>query len=185
MDFIRSYENALSEETLTKLIMLATNQITWKSNRHPNRSDKQLAIEPFWPDLAGDINNRLLNFFDAYVTDFPYLKQQGEDWMSGQFILQKTEPMEGYHVFHAENSNYNNAVRMLAWMIYLNDVEEGGETEFLYQKRRVKPTRNTCLIWPGCFTHLHRGLPPISGSKFILTGWFAPLSGSSHFRFGS
>ena len=70
-------------------------------------------------------------------------------------------------------------------MIYLNDVEEGGETEFLYQKMRIKPTKNTCLLWPGSFTHLHRGLPPLSGSKFILTGWYTPLSGSSHFRFGS
>ena len=157
MDFIRSYENALSEETLTNLIMLATNQITWKSNRHPNRSDKQLAIEPFWPDLAGDINNRLLNFFDAYVTDFPYLKQQGEDWMSGQFILQKTEPMEGYHVFHAENSNYNNAVRMLAWMIYLNNVSDGGETYFPTQKRKLKPKEGDLYIWPAYFTHPHKG----------------------------
>ena len=40
-----------------------------------------------------------------------------------------------------------NRHRVLAWMVYLNDVEEGGETEFLYQKLRIKPKKNTLLIW--------------------------------------
>ena len=57
-------------------------------------------------------------------------------------------------------------------MIYLNDIEEGGETEFLYQQLKIKPKRNTGVIWSGGFTHLHRGNPP-SKTKYILTGWFA------------
>ena len=59
----------------------------------------------------------------------------------------------------------------MAWMVYLNDVEEGGETEFLYQKRKVKPKKGTILIWPGGYTHLHRGNPPMS-DKYIATGWW-------------
>ena len=61
--------------------------------------------------------------------------------------------------------------RILAAMIYLNDVEEGGETEFLYQKLKVKPRKGTILIWPGSYTHLHRGNPPMS-DKYIATGWW-------------
>ena len=71
--------------------------------------------------------------------------------------------------------------RSLAWMIYLYDVEEGGETEFLYQQLKIKPKRNTFVIWSGSFTHLHRGNPPISGTKYILTGWFTPISMMSTF----
>jgi len=56
-------------------------------------------------------------------------------------------------------------------MIYLNDVEEGGETEFLYYARRIKPTQGTLLIWPAYFTHAHRGNPPLSNTKYIITGW--------------
>ena len=90
MEFIRSYENTLSDELLSNLIMLATNQVTWKSNRHNNRTDKQMAIEPFWPDLASEINHSLLRCFDSYLEEFPYLKELGEDWMSGHIILQQT-----------------------------------------------------------------------------------------------
>ena len=45
-------------------------------------------------------------------------------------------------MFHAENLNWNNNTRTMAWMVYLNDVEEGGETEFLY-KVKVKPKKGT------------------------------------------
>jgi len=74
-------------------------------------------------------------------------------------------------MFHAENLNWNNHTRTMAWMVYLNDVEEGGETEFLYQKLRVKPKKGTVLIWPGSYTHLHRGNPPMT-DKYIATGWY-------------
>ena len=45
------------------------------------------------------------------------------------------------------------------------------ETEWLYQKRKVKPKKGTVCIWPGGYTHLHRGNPPMS-SKYIATGWY-------------
>ena len=28
------------------------------------------------------------------------------------------------------------------------------------------------LIWPGGFTHKHRGNPPLKGEKIYATGWF-------------
>ena len=56
-------------------------------------------------------------------------------------------------------------------MLYLNSVTEGGETEFLYQKRRIKPQQGRLLIFPAGFTHTHRGNPPLSGNKYILTSW--------------
>ena len=61
-------------------------------------------------------------------------------------------------------------------MIYLNDIEEGGETEFLYQQKKIKPRRGMGAIWPGSFTHLHRGNPPMS-TKYTLTGWFIASQG--------
>ena len=56
-------------------------------------------------------------------------------------------------------------------MLYLNDVDDGGETEFLHQSKRVKPEEGTFLIWPAGFTHMHRGNPPLKGEKYIVTSW--------------
>jgi hypothetical protein len=78
---------------------------------------------------------------------------------------------EGYHFWHCENAAMKARNRILAFMVYLNDVAEGGETEFLYQKCRFKPEKNTLLVWPSQFTHVHRGNPPLSNDKYVITGW--------------
>ena len=74
-------------------------------------------------------------------------------------------------MWHSESSARGVCNRILAWTLYLNDVEEGGETEFIYQHLRIKPKVGTVIIWPAGFTHTHRGNPPISGDKYIITGW--------------
>ena len=56
-------------------------------------------------------------------------------------------------------------------MTYLNDVDDGGETEFYYQKLKVKPRKGLTLIWPADWTHTHRGLSSPTQEKYIITGW--------------
>lgn len=85
--------------------------------------------------------------------------------------IQKTLPGEGYHIWHCENISLEHRTRICAFILYLNDVDEGGETEFLYQKTRIKPEKNKLLLFPANYTHIHRGNPPLSGEKYILTGW--------------
>jgi hypothetical protein len=85
--------------------------------------------------------------------------------------IQRSLVGEGYHQWHFDSSSRNAAGRLLVFILYLNDVEEGGETEFLYTPKRIKPKKGTLLIFPSSFTHAHRGNPPLSNTKYILTGW--------------
>ena len=182
-NFIRIYDNVLPDKLVKHLIQLAEQSVTWRTRSHKSRQDKQIALDTFWPRESQEINNNLLDkVFTPYIDDFPYLQGQGDDWWSGSVLLQKTEALEGYHIFHCENIAWANRNRVLAWAIYLNDVEEGGETEWLYQQLKVKPKKNTAVIWPGSFTHLHRGNPPISETKYILTGWYSPMALMNRFN---
>ncbi|WP_313345108.1 2OG-Fe(II) oxygenase [Stenotrophomonas sp.] len=61
--------------------------------------------------------------------------------------------------------------RHLLWTLYLNDEFEAGETEFLFQDRRIAPRTGSLLIAPTAFTHTHRGNRPQGGDKFIATSW--------------
>ncbi len=61
--------------------------------------------------------------------------------------------------------------RVLAFQFYLNDVSEGGETEFFYQQKQVASKTGRMLIFPSGFTHTHRGNVPRSGDKYIITSW--------------
>lgn len=85
--------------------------------------------------------------------------------------VQKTEIGEGFHSWHVEKSSIESRNRIMAFMLYLNTIDEGGETEFLYQNKRIKAEKDKLLIWPSGYTHLHRGNPPISNSKYVITGW--------------
>lgn len=85
--------------------------------------------------------------------------------------IQRTSPGGGYHIWHAEDTARNVSNRMLTFILYLNDVDEGGETEFLYLSKRVQPKTGRLLLWPAGFTHTHRGNPPLKGNKYIITGW--------------
>jgi len=76
-----------------------------------------------------------------------------------------------YHTWHSEAMKRESSNRILTWVLYLNDVEDGGETEFLYIPKRIKPKTGTLVIWPVGFTHTHRGNQPLSNTKYIMTGW--------------
>jgi hypothetical protein len=108
--------------------------------------------------------------YPIYNQKYSYLKSLASHTIL-DVKIQKTKIGGGYHTWHCENAEMKARNRILAFMVYLNDVNEGGETEFLYQKCRFKPEKNTLLVWPSQFTHIHRGNPPLSNDKYIITGW--------------
>lgn len=96
----------------------------------------------------------------------------------GSINIQKYLKGEGgYFHWHSEifpspyDTNQSSLHRVLLWMYYLNDVEEGGETEFYYQEASLKPKQGTLVIAPASFSHTHRGRMPISNDKYIFTSW--------------
>jgi hypothetical protein len=81
----------------------------------------------------------------------------------------------GYPYWHCElypkADNGETLHRVVLWTIYLNDGFAEGETEFLYQHRKIKPRTGSLLIAPTAFTHTHRGNMPKGGNKYIATSW--------------
>ena len=74
----------------------------------------------------------------------------------------------GFKAWHCERGWNTN--RMLVWMVFLIDVEDGG-TEFMYQKIKIPARKGLLLMWPSDFTHTHRGIISQTKEKYILTGW--------------
>jgi len=110
------------------------------------------------------------DIYRLYQEKFVHLKTFGGHSIF-EIQIQKTLPSQGYHVWHTENDNRRVGLRFLTFILYLNNVEEGGETEFLYQQTRIKPVENRLVLWPAGMTHIHRGNPPLKGEKYVLTGW--------------
>ena len=119
--------------------------------------------------LCNDYYQNLQRCFLAYSQKYhiQYMNLQ-----SYSFKIHKVKPGQGYHIWHYESASHDNQNRVLVFMTYLKVPEEGGETEFLHQSKRIKPVIGRTLIWPAHFTHFHRGLPPLQGEKYYITGWF-------------
>jgi prolyl 4-hydroxylase len=91
------------------------------------------------------------------------------------FNMQKYEPNEGFFGWHCERAGIKHSDRLLVWMVYLNTLTDRGETEFFYQQHFERPERGKLVIWPSDWSHLHRGVPSPTETKYILTGWFTHI----------
>jgi len=96
----------------------------------------------------------------------------------GSINLQKyISDQGGYPYWHCElypkpgDAQSETLHRTLLWTIYLNDGFDEGETQFLYQRRKIAPKTGSLLIAPAAFTHTHRGNMPKGGNKYIATSW--------------
>lgn len=101
------------------------------------------------------------------VTSKAFLEMFDPGWK-----FQKSETGGGFHQWHYEQGpGKNNRARFAVWMLYLNDVPNGGKTEFKHQEVSYTPTKGTLVIWPAAYTHVHRAAPDLVGTKYIATGW--------------
>lgn len=166
---IKYFEEVMGDEDLSSKvdIMDGTDQFEIKNL---GRKDTSFLINYHDHYLTSEINQYLQACLLSYVKEYGQLS--ASPLVSSDIKMQKTSPAGGYHVWHYENSHWNFAQRELVWTLYLNTINEGGETEFLYQNRRIVPKQGTVVIWPAGYTHVHRGNPPLSEDKYILTGWY-------------
>jgi hypothetical protein len=166
------YENAISNEWCDKLIEYFENNINKAEARDEGGGslsgirDTQLYLED--ENYIKEFNKYFLDIFLLYSYKYPNINQP---LIINSYKIQKTLPTEGFHPYHIEQTDINVINRVAVYTVYLNDVKEGGETEFLYQLKRIKPKKRTICIFPAGYTHVHRGNTPFSGEKYILTGW--------------
>jgi hypothetical protein len=133
--------------------------------------DNDGAVEEGWGDLMSILHPKLHNGIRSYMNEFPEFDTMYTFGLSS-YNMQRYLPSEGFYKWHCENTGSPNSIqRCFAWMIYLNDVDDGG-TEFLYQNHTEKAEMGKFVIWPAYYTHIHRGQISHTKTKYILTGWY-------------
>jgi len=113
------------------------------------------------------------NALNLYKKKYEYSNTNISEWkINENFNVQKYKPSQGYHAWHCERGSLENSNRHLVWMTFLNDIKQGGETEFYYQKLKVKPEKGLTLFFPSDWTFTHKGHTTIDEDKYIITGWY-------------
>jgi hypothetical protein len=165
-------------EICDKLIQYHTN-----SNPRPGEVGNGLVVPTVKTSIDCHITDqKLFNEYwsflgicrDLYIEKYEFCNKYSP-WEIRQSInIQQYLPGMGFYGWHCERAQASelSAARHLVFMTYLNDVTEGGETEFYYQSLKIRPTKGLTLIWPVDWTFTHRGIPSNTQTKYITTGWF-------------
>ena len=161
-DFIGIYKNVYPEGFCEHLINEFDKSI--REGAGSNRQQSENALKHTKDDMQlflSERSNIFYNFenmnvidifnkglqacFENYVGKFSVLEL--DNLISHGIKLQRTSSGGGYHIWHYEDISLHNSTRTLVYLLYLNDLEEndGGETEFLYQRKRYKPQKNTLI----------------------------------------
>jgi len=120
------------------------------------------------------IKQRISDFLKVDIKKGQQL--EGQLYEPGQFFKPHCDWFEGdSYINHALSSGN----RTHTFMIYLNEPEEGGETNFPELDQSIKPKKGMALVWEnlnedgsGNYNFIHEGSEVKKGKKYIITSWW-------------
>ena len=169
-------ENVLSNEECDELIRLAKAKDNMQrskigATREVNelRTSSSMFLEESENEIVARVEKRI-----AAIMNIPI--EHGE----GLQILKYTPGQEykAHYDFFSSTSKAANNNRISTLVMYLNDVEQGGETFFPKLDFSVSPQKGTAVYFEYFYTDqnvneltLHGGAPVIAGEKWVATQW--------------
>ncbi len=184
--YIQVYENTLDPEFCQELIdMFELNSDLYdKVDKAAVAGEKtyfnQIHITEqakWWPewqpyhDKLVEVGRKIVSDYISILPSPVYPAEYTDTWEN--FRIKRYMP-GGYEGFglHGDATHVKTRTRWLAFFWYLNDVEEGGTTTFLYNEDEVigsvEAKQGRCLVFPPLWTYPHKGDPPMSGPKYIV-----------------
>lgn len=175
LDLIHVYENVVDPSVCQFLIdtfeSFSEHHESVNENKKPNFTQFNLTENR---DLNEQINNvhnlfiqQTIGYRDKYY-EFIDKRVFPSQHAFEQYRIKRYN-VGGDEMFdtHVDIMDYASARRYLSFLWYLNDVDEGGETVF--KDITIKPKAGTLLVFPPLWMYPHRGNPPISGPKYIMS----------------
>lgn len=177
--FVEAYPKLLSDDLCDRLVA----RFEADKDRYPsrtaagpsaNRSGEMASLRgAHWQDLAGEVDQVLRQALAAYAGKYQSMQRmvQAPNFTISTPVIERIRPGQGFG-WHIDAGPRDTHDRFVSALCYLATVDEGGLTEFPYQGVAVKPTKGLMVLFPPFWTHLHRGAPPVSGTKYNLTSFF-------------
>lgn len=132
-----------------------------------NSWDLEIRNEGIWQDIFQKIHTKINSCIANYLGQSPVLKDFPLQ-LTG-YKIQMYPKNEGYFRWHADSVGKNARDRVAAMVLYLNDVERGGETEFFHQGLKVTPKAGNLVMFPTGWNYMHCGHTAESCDKYIIS----------------
>lgn len=180
-------ENFLSAEECAHIVSLIKSQCR-PSTLTSYEQDAQFRTSQTC-DL-GNLGDATVNAIDLRMCKLLGIDQSFSEPLQGQHYNpgQEFKPHTDY--FESHEIAQHGAVmgqRTYTMMIYLNDVESGGETHFPKINTVCKPRAGLAVIWNSLYpdgspnaNSLHHATPVIAGYKAVITKWFRSRNRRGH-----
>jgi prolyl 4-hydroxylase len=179
-EYIYCKDNIFSDELLDQIIRYFEHSEkkykgTIGTNNNINEDIKKCTECIIPPDLMKIIINGIDNIVSDYINNFIL---SNNNLAYTHFKIKKYIKNSDYFKKHCDISSIINCSRQLAIIIYLNNVDEGGET-ILYKMNtdvilmKIKPKKGRILIFPTNFCFNHSGEIPLSNDKYIINGFLS------------
>lgn len=190
-DYIYINSKSISSDLCDEIINTFENE----SNKHPGQTlggiqkdvkDTTNFVIPTncekWYDIHQNLLISLTENIEKYLDNLSYAQKTNtknyfkpidkNDVIFHYFMVQKYDKNVGKHICHNDfNINFEKKeYRVITYLWYLNDVEEGGETCF-WNNYNIKPEKGKLILFPASWAFPHCGNIPISNEKYIITGW--------------
>ena len=127
---------------------------------------------PVFSECHAKVNTALMSALSLYMDEFLELHYVPNIFHTG-FRLQHYKQNAGFYRRHQDGDQwtYGPETRVIAVIIYLNDVERGGETSFPEHGVKVPARAGDIALFPTNWTHPHAGCTPVSGDKWIISSF--------------
>lgn len=148
---------------------------------HPDRSGTILFLNDTmddWKDVVAQTHTAIAKAVAEYASRFPALTEHLESGRVGCRYprIERVDPGQGFK-WHADNASMDSAERVIACLLYLSDIKDGGETEFAHQGLKIRPEAGKIVVFPPYWTHLHQGISPANGVKYTMSFFWTYLDG--------
>lgn len=143
---------------------------------------------PYSPSINTEIRNvDQYNISPIYANDAKCFKLAQKIWQYGDLYAKQHDmffslmenpqfcsykPNDGFYKSHVDSGP--GSPRLFSAVLYLNDVEKGGETYFTKFDISVTPKEGRLLLFPANYAYEHQAKTPISNEKNIVVTWFVP-----------
>ena len=96
---------------------------------------------------------------------------QGQPMSFSDYSVRVYYKGQGKFLEHVDQSAGPNVIRTFGIILYLNTVDDGGETDFMDYKLKIKPEAGKLVIFPCNYLFRHEGTVPLSEDKYIITSF--------------
>ena len=182
--YIKVYDNVIDELSCSEIIKKFEDSHESFETVHQEEGENIISFEQItlveheeWKSVQNGMLQLFQDYIIHYKIDCNVYDKMWPDTYGYEAVRIKRYLTNDYDRFdpHVDVMNQETAKRFLSFFIYLNDVEEGGETQFVNINKpgtfipyTVEAKRGRLLMFPPTWQYYHAGLKPISGKKYLL-----------------